>query len=61
MYDATYSNSPRSIAGTDPNGRNGQCIPSDTLFGGQNTMQISHAGQTYTLRKTRNGKLILTK
>ena len=35
------------------------CI--DTLMGGANTLAILHNGDVYTLRKTRYGKLILTK
>lgn len=34
---------------------------SDYLFNGQNTIQIVHGGQSYTLRITRENKLILTK
>ncbi|WP_254919089.1 hemin uptake protein HemP [Oceanicola sp. 22II-s10i] len=33
----------------------------EQLTGGGNTAQIEHLGQTYTLRITRAGKLILTK
>jgi len=36
-------------------------IASNTLFGPNDTLQITHAGETYTLRKTRNNKLILIK
>jgi hemin uptake protein HemP len=36
-------------------------IDSQTLFGGAETVVIHHLGLTYTLRKTRNGKLILNK
>lgn len=36
-------------------------VPLDTLMGGANTMAILHNGEVYTLRKTRYGKLILTK
>ena len=34
---------------------------SRTLFGNAEILYINHQGLTYTLRKTRNGKLILTK
>ena len=36
-------------------------IRSDDLFGGQREVQIEHAGEFYSLRKTSKGKLILTK
>lgn len=36
-------------------------VPSDALFRDATTVRIVHRGETYTLRKTRSGKLILTK
>ena len=36
-------------------------ISSDSLFSGGNILLIEHNGIDYVLRKTRNGKLILTK
>lgn len=36
-------------------------IDSRTLFRNADVVHIDHQGFTYTLRKTRNGKLILTK
>ena len=36
-------------------------IDSRALFGARNVLTIRHAEQDYTLRITRNGKLILTK
>jgi hemin uptake protein HemP len=36
-------------------------LDSRALFGGAQVVLIHHEGSTYTLRKTRNGKLILTK
>ncbi len=36
-------------------------IDSRALFGARNVLLIRHAEQDYTLRITRNGKLILTK
>lgn len=36
-------------------------VPSSQLFGGARTVSIDHAGQRYTLRITRENKLILTK
>jgi hypothetical protein len=36
-------------------------VESRSLFGSRNVVTIRHAEQDYTLRITRNGKLILTK
>lgn len=36
-------------------------IATDTLFRGQHEIFISHNGEQYRLRITKNGKLILTK
>jgi len=36
-------------------------IPSRDLLGQSNVIMIEHEGMLYTLRATRNGKLILTK
>ena len=36
-------------------------IKSSTLFAGMNQILISHAGEVYKLRITKNGKLILNK
>ena len=36
-------------------------IQSEDLFGQATTLTILHAGMTYTLRITRQGKLLLTK
>ena len=36
-------------------------IPSDSLFLSGNEALIQHQGEHYRLRRTRNGKLILTK
>lgn len=36
-------------------------LNSEDLFGDSNTLLIAHEGTTYRLRKTRLGKLILTK
>lgn len=40
---------------------NGKVISSRTLLRGASTLVIEHEGMYYTLRATRNGKLILTK
>ncbi|SFX25522.1 hemin uptake protein HemP [Marinospirillum alkaliphilum] len=37
------------------------CISSNQLFGACRQLQILHQGETYTLRITHRGKLILTK
>lgn len=36
-------------------------LRSEELFGGRHEVLIVHAGETYRLRTTRNGKLILHK
>lgn len=36
-------------------------IPSDWLFTKKDELLIAHQGELYRLRRTRNGKLILTK
>lgn len=38
-----------------------QTIQSEDLFGQASTLTILHAGMAYTLRITRQGKLLLTK
>ena len=40
---------------------NSRRINSTTLFAAGDVVLIHHQGTVYTLRKTRNGKLILTK
>jgi hemin uptake protein HemP len=52
--------------GQAPAGRPGSDSPAPVidslaLFGNAEVLLIEHRGLTYTLRKTRNGKLILTK
>ncbi len=36
-------------------------VPSHRLLGPRGALRIEHSGELYTLRRTRNGKLILTK
>lgn len=36
-------------------------VPSTALFGDRDEVLIVHGGETYRLRRTRQGKLILTK
>ena len=38
-----------------------QVLDSAALFGGRDEVLIVHGGETYRLRRTRQGKLILTK
>lgn len=38
-----------------------RALDSATLLGGHSEIEISHEGETYRLRRTRQGKLILTK
>lgn len=42
-------------------GRSTKKLESVDLFAGQQEIEILHSGETYRLRQTRNGKLILTK
>lgn len=47
-----------------PDGEAGSAVPrieAAALFGGRRFVHITHAGQVYTLRVTRNDRLILTK
>ena len=46
--------------GDDSRARARHEISSTELFGGNREIQIRHAGETYTLRPTSKGKLILT-
>lgn len=51
------ANEPRSSIVRDTN----KPINSDSLFVESNEVIIQHQGEQYRLRRTRNGKLILTK
>ncbi len=44
-----------------PAGCRPRVIESATLFAGRREVDIRHGGETYRLRVTRNGKLILNK
>lgn len=48
---------------TEPDARNRlpHTVPADRLFEGRQEIQIAHGDETYRLRITKNGKLILTK
>ena len=48
-------------AATDRPPAGSPLLPSSRLFGNARTVFIDHAGQRYTLRITRENKLILTK
>lgn len=52
---------PEETEGMDGKAHRTRRLTSDLLFGAANLVRIQHNGMTYTLRKTRNGKLILTK
>lgn len=51
----------RSATEPDARPRLPDPIPADRLFEGRQEIQIAHGDETYRLRITRNGKLILTK
>ena len=51
----------RVSAGSDKPHPIPRSIDSRQLFGSAETLHIQHDGVTYTLRKTRSGKLILNK
>ena len=52
---------PRPSATQGDESATGPVVDSRDLFAGARTVHISHAGQTYLLRITRENKLILTK
>ena len=54
---ASVADSQHHEAESDPD----KAIYSDTLFATGNEVLIQHHGEQYRLRRTRNGKLILTK
>ncbi|WP_133649479.1 hemin uptake protein HemP [Paraburkholderia flava] len=59
---ATSSNVPPSASrNTEPADSAERAIRSDTLLQGRSHVSITHNGETYQLRATRLGKLILTK
>jgi len=51
----------RTAPQTDARTRLPDPIPADRLFAGRQEIQIAHRDETYRLRITRNGRLILTK
>ncbi|MCK6491219.1 MAG: hemin uptake protein HemP [Planctomycetes bacterium] len=48
-------------AADTPHPAGGACIRSDDLLKGRDEVLLVHDGQIYRLRRTRSGKLILTK
>jgi hemin uptake protein HemP len=44
-----------------PRGARMRTVQSTALLGGEGLLGIEHDGSLYTLRRTRNGRLILTK
>jgi hemin uptake protein HemP len=51
---------PQLPAAPEPNAGT-EALDSGALLGGRNEVEISHQGETYRLRRTRQDKLILTK
>ncbi|NRO97692.1 hemin uptake protein HemP [Paraburkholderia sp. NMBU_R16] len=52
---------PRTASASDRSGSEQRVVRSDTLLQGGTHVLIAHNGETYQLRATRLGKLILTK
>lgn len=50
-----------NFAGLQVAGLNGNGVSSDELLDSTGRLTIIHSGEAYELRKTRSGKLILTK
>ena len=64
MYSMSAAGEPKqepAADGSEKTHPHSRSVDSQDLFGGAETLQIQHRGVTYTLRKTRNGKLILNK
>ncbi len=60
--DSTHAGNPSDDRRADAAGPPAQeHIPAALLFRGRQEILIGHHGETYRLRITRNGKLILTK
>ncbi|MCX7169257.1 MAG: hemin uptake protein HemP [Proteobacteria bacterium] len=58
---ATYSEPPPDTLHIARVQASAWLIDSATLLGSRGEVEISHSGETYRLRRTRQGKLILTK
>lgn len=64
MYSMSAAGQPkpeRAAGGSETTRPNSRSVDSQDLFSGAETVHIQHRGVTYTLRQTRNGKLILNK
>jgi hemin uptake protein HemP len=61
MNFAASSPAQEPAAGATPQPIETPVLDSAQLLGGRKQIAILHGGETYSLRVTRNGKLILTK
>ncbi|SFJ82438.1 Hemin uptake protein HemP [Paraburkholderia megapolitana] len=57
----TASTASTAVRGSQPSDSTDRVVRSDTLLQGRSHISIMHNGETYQLRATRLGKLILTK
>lgn len=60
MSNSAHAQSPLSNEDAQ-RGQTTEFVPADRLFQGNQEILIGHNGETYRLRITKNGKLILTK
>ena len=60
MSNSAHAQSPMSNEDAQ-RGQTTELVPADRLFQGSQEILIGHNGETYRLRITKNGKLILTK
>ena len=58
---APASDTRAGAAGQAAAGATRRAIPSEQILQGQDAIEIEHNGRIYQLRRTRQGKLILTK
>lgn len=61
MMNETTNQTPRMAEADRPIAGQGMQIQAESLFQGGEVLVIEFRGERYQLRKTRNGKLILTK
>jgi hemin uptake protein HemP len=59
-HDEPKEPAPNNVSSGAPR-RDERVIDSRTLFGATRQVRITHNGESYSLRQTRLGKLILTK
>ncbi|MCA9074796.1 MAG: hemin uptake protein HemP [Planctomycetaceae bacterium] len=57
----TRQSAEEARSSSNPTQRSSKQIESSELFAGRTEIEILHDGETYRLRKTKAGKLILTK